>query len=214
MKFLSVVLLIACVIYGYFNIPPYLQKRHDHYWAAPLAAHLEKQTKGVLRTGKPNEPDEANFFWILFYLNKAEVAGEDLSNLVGNASTEAELGDSLTSLIKDTLLANYAAAKKMRLFEDTTNVVKLEQGEPALVKLAGWEEMKVAVGQVISPSLAPEAANSLPNLLIMPTLVRDAQNDLVTAALLERANTFESAGVIKRESVERIKALKADEPKR
>jgi hypothetical protein len=212
MKFLTFVLVLACAIYGYYTIPPYLQKRHEHFWAAPLAAHIEKQTKGVLQAGNPTQPDEANFFWILFYLNKAESAHEDLRTLVGNACMEAELGDSLASVVKDSLLVNYEAAKKLRLFEEATNVIKLEQGEPALIKFPGLEDMKVTVGYVVLPTLAPEAANSLPNLLLLPEMVRNAQSDAVTTYVIERASAFENIGVIKRDSLERIRLLKPAVP--
>ncbi len=221
MRFLIVLIVIAGLIIGWFKIKENRKGRQDRQWVSQLAPLVGKFTGGSpdkKTTGA--QPDEAAFFQLLFFFHKAEESGVDM-NFTSTPPDEestpwvdmsAKLDAAckelnvppLNATVKESLKANYAEAKKLHILDDLDNLLALERGEPATVKLPGWEKDKAVVAHIISPLYAPEAAQNLGNLQIIPASVRDAMDEKLTPSIIERARRFQSANIITRETFDKI----------
>jgi hypothetical protein len=94
------------------------------------------------------------------------------------------------------------------------NLVKLDHGEPPTISAPGWKGEKLAVAQVIPGLLAPESAQCLPNLVMVPTIVRDAWSETVTTPTVERAFQLQRNHFMTKESLDRVTAAKPpDKPR-
>jgi hypothetical protein len=207
MRLLGILILIVALIAGYSLLMQNRQERESRYHVSQFKPYVEKLTAGG-RTGQRSLlPNEASLFELLFFLHKSESAGVNLDEMISGAFDELKLPDGFTGLAKESIRTNYDLAKKFQLFDDLENALKLERGEAATIKAQGWQDEKVVVGQIVSPLLAPEAAQSLPNLQLMPEPVRDAITEMPTAFTLERAGVFERNQIITRESLDRVKAM-------
>ena len=112
MRFITILLLIAGLISAGILVRDKLKEREDRFWAKSLAEHIAKQMDESLMAVKTWEVDEANFYWILFYLNKMESAGQDPSVVTVNACDIAGLTTEQGGLVRESLRENYEKAKK------------------------------------------------------------------------------------------------------
>jgi hypothetical protein len=91
---------------------------------------------------------------------------------------------------------NYAIAKKLGIFEELSNIMKMRDGMNPTAKSKGWEDERVVVGHLLTPIIAPEAARSLANLVIMPAAVRDMQSDELAGFSLEQSKKWLAEHII------------------
>lgn len=221
MRFFLVLLVITGLIIGWFKIKENRKGRQDRQWVSQLVPLIGNFTGGSpdkKTTGA--QPDEAAFYQLLYFFYDSEQKGVDMnftSSPPDEASTpwvdlSAKLDAAckelnvppLNSVVKESLKANYAEAKRLHILDDLDNTLSLERGEPATVKLPGWEKDKAVLGHIISPLYAPEAAQSLANLKLMPASVRDAMDEKLTPSMLDRARRFQSTNIITRETFDKI----------
>jgi hypothetical protein len=92
-----------------------------------------------------------------------------------NSAAGAAPGAGQSKMIADTLMENYQLAQRLGVFDEPANVLAMERGDAPVATVAGWEDEKLAVTHRVSPLLAPEAARSLANLILIPEALRDAQ---------------------------------------
>ncbi len=205
MRFILTLLIIAGLIAGYFRFETWRKERTENFWASECRKWVEPLTR---LQGKSTTllPDEANFFKLIHFLQKAQAAGVDLPKMITGACVQLEFQDETGEIIRKSVEDGYNKAQKLQLLDDMVNMINLERGEAALIKCAGWVDEKVAVGQIVPTAYAPEAACHLANLQLMPVCVRDAQGNTVTESIVERAIALERMHVITRESLERVKA--------
>lgn len=205
MRFIAILLIIAGLISGWF----YLQKKRVESsakaWAAQLAAHLPDQVLEA-DTAETKKKAETNVYWILFYFDKLAVGGMDPVTVLADACDQLKMTTEQSTVLRNNLMANYEAAKKYRIYEDVTNIVKLEQGIPPLMKMSGWEDETVALSYIIPPSMAPEAAGATANFMLMPAIVNDAQGGRVTTSMVDQAKAMERAKIITKTSLEELVA--------
>ncbi|MCE9520350.1 MAG: hypothetical protein K8R87_12460 [Verrucomicrobia bacterium] len=205
MRIILTLLIIAGLIAGYFKFETWRQERTEKYWAGECRKWMEPLTREREKP-VPLVPDEAAFFKLIYFLQKAKIAGVDLPKMIAAACVQLELPEEAGQVISKNVEESYEKAQKLQLLDDMVNMINLERGEAALIKSPGWLDEKVAVGQVVPVALAPEAACHLANLQLMPAVVRDAQGNTVTESIVARATALESMHVITRESLDRVKA--------
>ena len=169
-------------------------------WSAQLLPTLTPHVKGAPHAASPLFPDEANFFQLLYALHRLEQRQTDLAAAIHEACDKLSLHGDKEQLVVESLLASHAKATEMRLFDDPTNLLRLEQGQAAHIFLKGWEGEPVGVGQIIPGTLLPEAANLLPNLVLQPAVVRDAMEGGLTPEGVELGKRLSRTGFISRES--------------
>lgn len=221
MRFFLVLLVIAGLIIGWFKIKENRKGRQDRQWVSQLVPLIgkftgggpDKKTTGLL-------PDEAAFFQLLYVFHKAQENGVDMnftsqppdedstpwvdiSSKLDAACKELNVPP-LHIVVKESLKASFAEAKRLHILDDLDNLLSLERGEPATVMLPGWEKDKAVVGHIISPLYAPEAAQSLANFQLLPASVRDAMDEKLNPSMLDRARRFQSANIITRDTFDKI----------
>lgn len=224
MRFLLVLFVIAGLIYGWFKIKENRKGRQDHQWVSELVPLIGKFTSGSPdKKSAVTQTDEAAFYQLLYFFHNAEEHGVDM-NFTSTAPDEeatpwvdmsAKLDaackdlnvPTLSSVVKESLKANYAEAKRLHLLDDLDNALSLEHGEPAFIKLPGWEKEKAVMAHVISPLYGPEAAHNLANMQILPASVRDVMDVKPTPAMMDRARRLQSANIITRDTFEKISSL-------
>lgn len=204
MRFLITVLFIAMLISGWFFFRDKRAVSRTQAWAAQIAPKLQNHVNGRPAPTNPMQPDEANFFWLLYYVNKLEREKLDPGTIITEALNQLGLTEDRAAFVKDSLLANYDTAKKLRILEEPTNLIRLEQGDPAQIRMKGWDGEPVGVGQIVPASVAPGLANCLPNLVLLPTVVRDARIGQLDADALEHAKALARFGFLDRITLEHL----------
>lgn len=206
MRIIAILLIIGGLVSGWFLLQKKRVENRASAWAAQLAPHLKDQDMAAGK-GEESKKVATNFYWILYYFDKLVTEGMDPGTVLTDACNQINMSTEKAALVQKNLLANYETAKKYRIYEDVTNVVKLEQGEPPLMKMSGWEDEPAVIGYIVPPHLSPEAVGSLANLTLMPSIVSDAQSGQVPPNLLEQARAMERAQIITKVSLEEIAAL-------
>lgn len=208
MRFILTLIIIAGLIAGYFRFETWRKERTENYWASECRKWMEPLTRKREKP-VPLVPDEAAYFKLLYFLQKARVAGVDLSKMITGACVQLEFQDEAGEIIRKSVEDGFDKAQKLQLLDDMVNMINLERGEAALIKFAGWVDEKIAVGQIVPTFFAPEAACHLANLQLMPACVRDAQGTTVTESIVTRAVALERMRVMTSESLARVKAAGA-----
>lgn len=205
-RFVAILLFIGGLIYGWSFLQKKQAGNRAKAVAAQLAPHLSDQPASA-DAAETARKAEANIYWILYYFDKLVTEGMDPASVLRDACEQIAMPESKSSILRSNLMANYETAKKYRIFDDITNVVKLEQGIPPLMKMSGWEDEPVAIEYIISPSIAPEAAGATANFVVMPGIVSDALRPRITVNIVEQARAMEKARIITKASLEELMAL-------
>jgi len=156
--------------------------------------------------GGTNDPwfvDEGRFFTLLASMHETERTKYDLESTLMSACS----GIPSSKLVQESLLANYAMAKTLGVFNQPSNLLAMENGDAPVATARGWEDHKLVVGHRISPLLAPEAAKSLVNMLLMPEALRDLQTVDAGGFTLETVKKWAQERLISPESAEAIAEL-------
>jgi hypothetical protein len=204
MRFLSIILVAVGMYSGWILLQRDRAKKIEDGWAQQCSKVIKKQANGEVMILTPGAPDEEAFFKTLHFMRKAEMDGRDLTEMLGTACEKLGIGGEKRALIRDALMVNFETARKLKVFDDPMNMVRLEQGQPALIALAGWEGEPLSVGVVLPSVHAPELSNHLINLVLMPSCVRDAQTDRLTKDMTDAARKFEHAGALPKATLESI----------
>jgi len=206
MRIIAILLIIGGLVSGWFFLQKKRVENRAGAWAAQLAPRLKDQNVDA-GTREESKKVAANFYWILYYFDKLIDEGMDPGTVLTDACNQINMPGEKAALVQKNLLANYEIAKKYRIYEDVTNVVKLEQGVPPLMKMSGWEDEPAVIGYIVPPHLSPEAAGSLANLTLMPSIVSDVQSGQYPPNILEQARAMERVQIITKVSLEEITAL-------
>ncbi|WP_157211051.1 hypothetical protein [Verrucomicrobium spinosum] len=204
MRMLSIIIVAVGMYSGWILLQRDRAKKVEDGWALQCSKVLDSQANGRVVTAAPGSPDEGAYFKILHFLRKAEMDGRDLHAMVGTACEKIGITGEKRGLIQDALIANYETARKLKVFDDPMNMVRLEQGQAALIALVGWQGEPVAVGVVIPPTHAPELSNHLINLVLLPSSVRDSQTGRLTREMTDAARKFEHAGALPKSTLDSI----------
>lgn len=147
-------------------------------------------------------PDEGRFFSLLAMMHETERGKYELETTLASAVNVAKPG--VSRMIQDSLLEGYRTARSLGVFNEPANLLAMERGDAPVATVQGWEDEKLTVGHRVSPLLAPEAARSLANLVLMPEAVRDMQRADTTTFTLDTIKTWRKEDLITPESAEAI----------
>ena len=190
-KFLGFIIVLGGCIGAFFIFQDFnvKQKQGRNRWVSTLQPLLKMHIKDedIMASEDPTYSAEGSFFRILAMLNEAERGGYAVGSTLAGAlsSTGAPKGE--MKLIEQQTLENYEMAKKLGVFADPKNGLRMENGQAPVATVAGWDDEPLAVGHLLSPLLAPEAARSLQNLALMPVSVYNMQNGELNGFSYENA---------------------------
>jgi hypothetical protein len=208
MRFLLTILIIGGLIAAAVMLRDKRDEMRTQAWAVQLMPFMRGQTDGSLNADAPGLPDEAAFYKLLYMLYSLEQRRLDLRVILQETCSRLGLLGEKADLVQETLMENYATAKRFHMFDTPSNLVKLERGEPVPIEFPGWSGELSAVGQVVPAELAPETANSLPNLVLLPAAARDAQDGSISALTQDHARNLSRCGFLDRMSLDAILQFK------
>ena len=168
-------------------------------WTARMTPLIRPHTSAQTASGG-DTASESGFHTILYLAWQAGENGYSDLDTVKRAAAAAGAGTSEAARIAAAVHENLGFARSMKVFDDAANPIRMERGEPPLARAEGWEDEQLVAGHLISPLLVPEAAWSLPNLRLMPEVVRNMADARLTKATVETVRKWASEKVISPEA--------------
>ncbi len=207
MRTFLVLLVAVGILCGWFILQRNNREREEHYWISELKSHL----KGMQMDPTSTQPEarESSLFKLAIFLHEAEAAKVDIPKVVEEYGTAEGMDEAVWGMIRDAIQTDMDTLKGFAIFDEPSNLMKLERGEAPVIPAGPWKGQKLAVAQIVSGLLAPEAAQSLPNLVIVPTIVRDAWSEVVTGSTVDIAYNLQRNHFMSKESLERVIAARA-----
>jgi hypothetical protein len=208
MRFFLTILIVCGLVSAAFLLRDKRAAMQLQAWSVQLMPFVKPLTDGTQNAASPALPDEAAFFKLLCMLYTLEQQRLDLRHILQETCSRLGMLGEKADLVQETLLENYETAKRFHMFDEPSNIVKLERGEPVPIQFSGWEGELSAVGQIVPSSLAPEVANCLPNLVLLPAAARDAQDGSIGAQTQEHARNLSRCGFLDRMTLDTIMQYK------
>ncbi len=121
---------------------------------------------------------EATFLQLLYLAYQIERDGYPVLDTLKHGASQAGGGSSEAPLMAAALLDNLSRIRSFGVFNDPANLPRMERGESPIATTPGWEDERIVVGYKLSPLFGAELSTTLPNMIIMPEVIRDMQTDL------------------------------------
>jgi hypothetical protein len=174
------------------------RKENTNPWVARLKPIIEALAKPEVSADSeaPWYDGQADFMALLAMMHRCESNNFPLDKTFTAAVSTVGQRSGAQRMIVENMLDNYALAKTLGVFKDPANLLRMERGDPPYAKSGGWEEELVVSGHKLSPIIAPEAASSLVNLVLMPEAARDMQTHEVRGFTNEHIKKWREEGVI------------------
>jgi hypothetical protein len=179
-KFIGLIIIVLGLFGSYrlFQEFTATQKAKSNRWISKLQplikVHLKEEDQENIED--PTYSAEGNFFRILAMMNEAERGGYSAGGTLAAAISGSGAPKGEAKMIEQQTLENYELAKKLDVFKDPKNGMRMEQGQPPIAGAPGWDDEPLVVGHILTPLVAPEAAKALTNLMLMPLSVRNMEN--------------------------------------
>ncbi len=207
-RFIGTLIVAGGMVGSYFVYQDFAKKqqqKHNHFADDMKQLMIDHGAESQLE-GKdaPWFGNDGTFFRILGLMHDAERHKYSVADTVKNAVTAIGAKPGEAKLIIDMLTDNYRVAKQMGVFDDLSNMLRLEQGKAPISKAEGWEDETLTVGHLLSPVVAPEASLSFANILLMPKCMRDMQSDDLNGFTPEMAKRWLGERIITPESYQAI----------
>ncbi|MDB6075861.1 MAG: hypothetical protein JWO89_3501 [Verrucomicrobiaceae bacterium] len=177
------------------------QQKHNHFADDVKQLMIDHGAESQLEgRDAPWFGNDGTFFRILGLMHDAERHKYSAADTIKNAVAGIGARPGEAKLIQDMLADNYRLAKQMGVFDDMSNMLRMENGKPPISKAEGWEDEPLTVGHLLSPVIAPEASLSFANVLLMPKCMRDMQSDDLNGFTPDMAKKWLSERIITPES--------------
>lgn len=212
MRFILTLFLIGGLVGAAFLLRDKRVEMRNGAWALQVMPLVRPQLDGTLNPAAPALPDESAFFKLLYLLHSLEERKLDLRSIIQETCSKLGILGDKAYLVQETLMENYETAKRFHMFDEPSSVMKLERGETVPIELPGWEGELAAVGQIVPAEKAPEIANCLPNLVLLPAAARDAQDGSMSAQTQEHARNLSRCGFLDRITLDSILQSKKPAP--
>lgn len=177
-------------------------ERND--WPARLAPVFKHHTASYVLNGGV-DGGEHTFFKLLYMTNGISKDGYPLIETLTRGAAQAGASGVEAPLLAASVLENFKRATDLKLFNDPGNLIRMERGEYPVSKATGWEEEPVTVGYIVTPTLGRELRLLLPNMVVMPEPVRNAQTEVTTQEAARLYNQWLVCKMIAPETANAIK---------
>ena len=210
MKFLLFVLFCGAAYFaGHYAVRQYekeAEAKRSH-WPRQIAKFMENHVAKHSVAALSADEGVATFYQILYQSHTAKEEVTDLGATLREAATIAGATANEASAIAASIEQNLATARQLGVFEDITNLLRLERGEPPIATASGWADEPLAVGHLIPPAHVPSLLRSLPNMVLEPQIVRDFQSDEITPEMLPTVRQFQGNRLIAPEMAAALSAM-------
>jgi hypothetical protein len=142
---------------------------------------------------------------IIFWLREAETKGNNLTNVLAIALWTVYRNEAQRDLVQSGLLRNFTIAGQLGLLEAQPNLEQLRQGRSATITAGPYAGEKTEVDHIVPRSLAPEVDNELGNLELLPASLNRKKSNRVNSRQVTHAERLFEAGLLKTESLERVR---------
>ena len=180
-RFIGFLIILAGMAGCYFVYQDYAEKQKDkhNHWADVFRALIHEHASEARLDGKEEAwfASNSSFFRIIGLMHEAEHHKYSVADTVKLATSGAGMTPGVAKMVADLLVENHRIAQQLGVYDDLQNMLRMERGEAPVSAAKGWEDEPLAVGYLLSPLVAPEAARSLVNLVLMPKSMRDMQTD-------------------------------------
>ena len=180
-RFIGFLIILAGMAGCYFVYQDYAEKQKDkhNHWADDIRALIHEHASEARLDGKEEAwfASNSSFFRIIGLMHEAEHHKYSVAETVKLATSGAGMTPGVAKMVADLLIENHRIAQQLGVYDDLQNMLRMERGEAPVSAAKGWEDEPLAVGYLLSPLVAPEAARSLVNLVLMPKSMRDMQTD-------------------------------------
>lgn len=148
---------------------------------------------------------------IMFWLDDARGKGVSAETAIAWAQWLNGTTEPRASLVKESLLRNLKIGDELLLFT-LPNRERMRRGNSATVYRGPYKGETIEIDHIIPYSVAPEIGNELANLEMLPKSVNRQKSDRVTSRQLSLAQKLLDAGLLSRESFERVTAAATAAP--
>jgi len=150
---------------------------------------------------------------IVYWLDDGRSRGWSPEMVVSAAQTLNGTRAPRAGLVQAALLRNLKIADELGLLTGE-NRSRLRQGQAAVATRGPYAGESVEIDHIAPYSLAPEAGNELANLEMLPRTLNRQKSNKVGERQAAHAQTLHDAGLLTKESLERVKraALKPPPP--
>jgi hypothetical protein len=142
---------------------------------------------------------------IVYWLHEAGRSGMSYSSTITLAQTLNWTREPRAALVKESLLRNTRIAAQFGLFTPE-NLDRLRHGHAGHITKGPYANSAVEIDHIVPYSLAKEAGNELANLEMLPEPLNRQKSNHVGERQLAHAQRLFDAGLISRESLERVEA--------
>jgi hypothetical protein len=142
---------------------------------------------------------------IVYWLDAARNRGLPPELAVDLAQVKNGTRDPRASLVRQSLLRNLKIADGLALFTPE-NKERMRNGRAPVVMRGPYAGSKIEVDHIVPLSLAKEAGNELANLEMMPQPLNRRKSNRVGERQLSHAQRLFDAGLLSRESLNRVQA--------
>jgi hypothetical protein len=143
---------------------------------------------------------------IIFWLHEAEQDGDNLTNVLAIALWTVYRNEAQRDLVQSGLLRNFTIARQLGLLTVAQqNLEQLRRGRAPTITAGPYSGEKTEVDHIVPRSLAPETDNELGNLELMPASVNRRKSNRVNSRQVTHAEKLFEAGLLKAESLERVR---------
>lgn len=148
---------------------------------------------------------------IVYWLHEANDRGIAPATLITLAQWLNWTREPRASLVKESLVRNMKIADGLGLFT-ADNETRLRNGRAGMITKGPYANSPTEVDHIVPYSLAPEVGNELANLELMPQELNRRKSNRVGERQLAHAEKLFAAGLVTRESLDRVKARAGTEP--
>lgn len=200
MRLLHILILLGGVVGCYFVYQDYAKKEKGRRNVSSEEVKRIVADTAKYKVPSPNDDftrvDDAPLYRLLAVMRQAETKGYSATDTALQGAMSSGVRASVAKMIAERLSDNYAIARKLGVFDELANVLRMERGLPPVAHAKGWEDQPLAVGYILSPVFAPEASHCLANLVLMPEIARNMQMDDVGGFTFEQSKKWLNEGLI------------------
>jgi hypothetical protein len=187
------VLLAALMLFGLWQLSPFQAVQ-------ALSSLTDPDKLATLNERGAN----ARMNKIVFWLHEARTKGVSAETAIRWAQSFNGTQEPRAGLVKESLLRNLETADQLLLFTPG-NRERLRRGNAAKIVRGPYAGQTVEIDHIVPLSLAPEAGNELANLEMVPETVNRKKSNQVTTRQLMVAQKLFDAGLLKPETLERVR---------
>jgi hypothetical protein len=142
---------------------------------------------------------------IVYWLHQSQNRGLALETVIGISQTINRTKEPRASLVKASLVRNMEIAGQLGLFTPD-DLERLRHGKSGMVTKGPYAGTSVEIDHIVPYALAKEAGNELANLEMIPESLNRKKSDHVGERQLAHAQRLYEAGLLSKESLDRVQA--------